>query len=342
MRSSNDRHPLVTHTFEKDYPMLLYTPPKAAERLPIIDLSDSFSADLGRRKAVAWEIHKACRDTGFFYVANHGVAAALIAGQFEWAERFFAQPLAKSSCMRGYEAMSLQVLDAGSPPDLKEGFQIACDLAPDHPYVVGKVPNQGPNQWPGDLPGFREHTERYQTAMIALGTHLMRCLALSLELDEGWFDAGISQPMCTVRMLHYPPQPAGAAFNQLGAGAHTDWGSITMLLQDDCGGLEVQNAKGEWIEAAPVEGTFVVNLGDMVRRWTNDIYQSTMHRVLNKQGTRDRYSIASFFNPDFFYKVECLPTCHPADGTLPRYAPCTVGEHIAEMFQITYGKKKSA
>jgi len=144
-----------------------------------------------------------------------------------------------------------------------------------------------------------------------------------------------------VRLLHYPPHPADAAFNQLGAGAHTDWGSITMLLQDDCGGLEVQHVSGEWIRATPIPGTLIVNLGDMVRRWTNDIYYSTMHRALNNVSGVDRYSVASFFNPNYLYRVECVPTCRPEVGE-PLYPPCTVGEHIKEMFEKTYGRRPSA
>lgn len=111
-----------------------------------------------------------------------------------------------------------------------------------------------------------------------------------------------------------------------------------MRAQDEVGGLEVRNAAGEWIRAEPVRGTFAINLGDMVRRWTNDLYQSTMHRVLNNAGGRDCYSVPVFFNPDYFYRVECVPTCMPGAGR-PKYETCTVGEHIAEMFRLTFGKK---
>ncbi|MDX3906122.1 MAG: 2-oxoglutarate and iron-dependent oxygenase domain-containing protein [Pigmentiphaga sp.] len=329
--------------------MILYTPPHAAREIPVIDLADSFSPELARREAVAWKIHQACRDTGFFYVANHGIPSDVLAAQLDEARRFFAQPLeakmriamAHSPCHRGYDPMRSQTLDVDSPADLKEGFQFARDLAADHPLVVSGVPNHGPNQWPDGLPGFHEQMVDYQARVIALGRHLMRCLALSLELPESYFDAGLAEPMCSVRLLHYPPHPADAGFNQLGAGAHTDWGAITLLLQDDCGGLEVRNSDGVWLRATPIPDTFVVNLGDMVRRWTNNLYQSTLHRVMNNTSGRDRYSVASFFNPEHFTRVECVPTCRPADGE-PDYAPCTVGEHIAEMFRLTYGKPAMA
>jgi isopenicillin N synthase-like dioxygenase len=325
--------------------MIIYTPPADAPVLPVIDFSPSFSPNLADRREVAREVHKAARHTGFFYAAGHGIPQAVLDAQLDWTWRLFAMPdgekqalsITNSNCMRGYERMALQTLDVGSPPDLKESFMLGRDLAPDHAYVRRGVPNHGPNQWPDNLAGFRGQIQSYQAHVEALGKHLMRCLALSLDLPESQFDDGFDEPMCTVRLLHYPPHPASAADNQLGAGAHTDWGSITMLLQDHNGGLEVRNAAGEWIRATPIPGTFVVNLGDMVRRWTNDLYHSTLHRVRNESG-RDRYSIAAFFNPDFFYQVECLPTCRSADAP-PIYSTCTVGEHIDEMFRITYGGK---
>lgn len=325
--------------------MIIYTPPSDAPTLPVIDFTDSYSRDVEKRRAVAREVHKAARHTGFFYATGHSIPQAMLDAQLEWTKRLFAIPPAakeaiaieNSNCMRGFERMALQTLDEGSPPDLKESLMLGRDLGPDHPFVRRGVPNHGPNQWPAGLPGFREQMQAYQAHVEALGKHLMRCLALSLELPEGQFDDGFDEVMCTVRLLHYPPQPPSAAANQLGAGAHTDWGSVTMLLQDENGGLEVRNAAGEWVRATPIRGTLVINLGDMVRRWSNDLYHSTLHRVRNESG-RERYSVAAFFNPNFFYRVECLPTCRPEQGD-PLYEPCTVGEHIDEMFRLTYGGK---
>lgn len=324
--------------------MLVYTPPKTVTSIPVVDLAGSFSADAEQRQAVAWEIHKACRDTGFFYIRNHGIPEATTAAVLEWGRRFFALPLERKAAItmkgshlrRGYEPMQAQALDTGSPGDLKEGFQMAEHLEPDHPLVRAGRPDHGPNRWPEGLPGFREVLEGYHREMTALGKHLFHLLARSLDMPEDHFDDGLAVSSCSVRLLHYPPEPQITAFNQLGAGAHTDWGSITMLLQDDSGGLEVRNAAGEWIRATPIPGTFVVNLGDMVRRWTDDLYQSTLHRVKNTSG-RDRYSCAVFFNPNYAYRVECLPTCRPAEGA-PRYEPCTVGEHIAEKARLSYGE----
>jgi isopenicillin N synthase-like dioxygenase len=323
--------------------MILYRPPKPFAAIPVIDFAGAFSAYLADRMRVAQAIREACCEVGFFYLRNHGVPQALLDGQLEWTRRFFALPLAermevstaKSRCLRGYEPVASQALDSG-PADLRERFYLGVDLTPDHPYVQKGVPNHGPNQWPR-LPGFREQNERYFAALLDLGRRAMRILALSLELEENYFDAMVAEPFALMSLIHYPPHPAVSAPNQLGAGAHTDWGGITLLLQDDAGGLEIRNVAGEWVLADPIPGTFVVNLGDMIQRWTNDLYVSNMHRVLNKRSGRDRYSVALFFNPDYFTKAECLDSCASPERP-PRYAPCTVGEHIAEMYKITFGR----
>ena len=325
--------------------MILYTPPKPAEYIPMVDLAGTFAADRAARQAAAWEIHKAARDTGFFYIKNHGIDQAAVDRIFAEARRFFELPEEKKRtvsandwpCRRGFDPMLAQQLDEGSPQDLKESFYVARDLGPEHPYVKLGLSNHGRNQWPDFLPGFRDGVEPYYHQVVDLGRHVMRLLALSLSLDEGYFEDAIRETAATLRMLRYPPQPADAAANQLGAGAHTDYGAITLLAQDDCGGLEVENAAGEWVYAEPVPGTFVVNLGDMVERWTNDLYHSNMHRVYNTRARRDRYSMALFFNPDYMTRVDCVPTCLPESGK-PNYAPCTAGEHVAELVRRSYAR----
>jgi isopenicillin N synthase-like dioxygenase len=300
-----------------------YTPPKTSERLPVIDLSG---------RAVPAQIAAAARDTGFFYVANHGIARTLIDGVFAQANRFFDQPserklaVVKRPGFRGYEGLEAQQLDAASPPDIKESFNFAGDFGAPTPDPVD-------NLWPEGLPGFREALEAYYAPMLDLGRHLMRLLALSLDEPETRFDEAFRAPSASLRLLRYPPQPADAAYNQLGAGAHTDWGAITLLAQDDCGGLEVENARGEWLHADPVPDTFVVNLGDMVARWTNGRYHSNMHRVMNNVSGRNRHSIVLFFNPAYYTPVECLPTCLAADGGHAKYPACTAGEHIAQRYR---------
>ncbi|RRU72080.1 isopenicillin N synthase family oxygenase [Stutzerimonas xanthomarina] len=327
--------------------MVIYTPPSVAKNIPVIDLEDSFSHDIEKRKAVAWEIHKAARQTGFFYIKNHGVPVELQKAQFDVAKEYFKTPLHEkmlvnsknSSCLRGYEPIAAQILDEGSPPDLKEGFLLGRELDDAHPHVIRKTPYHGPNQWPAGNPRFRQQTEDYMRYMDLLGRKIVRLLALSLQLPEDFFDQGLKEPMIITRMLHYPSQPADARENQIGAGAHTDWGLITLLLQDEVGGLEVRNADGEWLKAPFIENTFVVNLGDMVPVLTNGLYHSTMHRVFNSKKDTPRYSVPTFFDLDYYYEASVVPTLRKADEVYP--APITVGGHIAAMFDKTFGVKKA-
>ncbi len=314
-----------------------------AATLPIIDVSGLSSSLRETRAAVGEALRRACLDKGFFYCAGHGIPQGLIDAAFAEAKAFFERPIeeklavdkARSFCNRGYEHMRGQTLEAGAPADLKEGFYIGPDLPMDDPRVVAKRFNRGPNQWPADQPGFRPVMMAYFAAMTDLGERLMRGMALSLGLPENHFDAFVREPLATLRLLHYPPQPKDAAPNEKGAGAHTDFGGLTLLMQDDAGGLQVHDAaSNSWVHADPIPGTFVVNLGDMISRWTNDRYRSTLHRVVNESG-RERYSIPFFFvgHPD--HMVECLPNCL-GPGEQPKYAATTVEDHLKAMYQRTY------
>jgi isopenicillin N synthase-like dioxygenase len=326
-----------------------YSPPRPIDRLPLIELGDARARGSRDAPAVAAAVRDACTSVGFFYLAGHGIPQALLDGQLDWTRRFFALPLPdreriamrNSRARRGFEPIATQVLDAGTPPDLKESFYLGRELGPDHPYVRAGLAGYGANQWPGGIPGFREQMETYLVALGALAVDMMRVLALSLELVRDYFDPMMREPMPVLRLIHYPPHPADARTNQLGAGAHTDWGALTFLLQDDSGGLEVQNVAGDWVAAPPVPGTFVVNLGDMIERWTNGLYRSTLHRVLNRARARSRYSVPYFSNPDFNARVECLPTCTDA-ARPPRSVPCTAGEHLKESFELSYARGKQA
>lgn len=326
--------------------MIAYRPPQVVRSIPVIDLAPALGGSPGAegRAAVARQIHEACVGTGFFLVANHGIAADLVAAQFAWSRRFFDLPLAErlalhmvhSPTRAGYEPVGGQTLDSDTPPDLKESFYVNNELPDTHPYVQSGVRGYGGNLWPV-LPGFKAQMLAYYAQVEALARDLVQLLALSLELEEHALDRFFGCPMGTLRLIKYPPHPAAAEANQLGAGAHTDWGGLTLLAQDDIGGLEVQNAAGEWIDAPPVPGTFVINLGDLVQRWTNNIYRSNLHRVLNNRTAgRDRYSIPFFFTPDHEARIECLPSCTDADHPA-QFVPCTAGEHMQEMFRRSYG-----
>jgi isopenicillin N synthase-like dioxygenase len=330
--------------------MHIYTPPKPATAIPVIDIAGAFSPELAERKKVAWEIHKACRETGFFLITGHGVPQSLIDAQFDWAKRFFALPLEakmaihmkNSPSTAGYEPIGGQVLDSqdanaeNAPADLKESFYAGLELPDDHPYAVRQVRSFGHNQWPAALPGFREQMLAYHGSMRVLANRLMSLIALSLELPEDYFLPLHEMPVTTLRLIKYPPHPADAAENQLGAGAHTDWGGVTLLAQDDAGGLEVRNVAGEWIAAKPVPVSFVVNLGDLMARWTNGIYNSNLHRVKNAVSGGDRYSVPFFYSPQPHARIECLPTCTDAEHP-PQFASCTASEHLNEMFRRSYG-----
>ncbi|WP_404787638.1 isopenicillin N synthase family dioxygenase [Altericista sp. CCNU0014] len=313
----------------------------AFSSIPIIDIGGLRSKDLGDRKAVAEQIRQASRNAGFFYIANHGVSESLIAQTFAEAKRFFDLPLAvkaevssvHSSISRGYDPLKAQSLDIDAQPDLKESFYMGIDRSPDDPLVRAGLPNHGANLWPSNSPGWRSHLEEYFAAAIDLARQLACGLALSLDLDEHYFDPLMDNPMPILRLLHYPPHPAQAQSDEYGCGTHTDWGFLTILLQDRAGGLEVCTPEGEWIPAKPIPGTFVINLGDMMARWTNDFYQSTPHRVINRSG-QERYSIPFFWDINYHAVVECLPTCQSAHNP-PKYAPITAGEHIVEMYRQT-------
>jgi len=287
-------------------------------------------------------LREACVGTGFFYIAHHGVPAALIGRVLSEAQSFFALPEAEKLALdlkrnrhnRGYEAMRAQTLEAGTPPDLKEGYYLGQDLPLDDPRVLAGAFNHGPNVWPPGRAGFRAAMEEYSAVMVELSVLLMHGLALSLDLDWDYFDRFCTDPLYILRLLHYPPQPANPQPGEKGCGAHTDWGTLTLLYQDPVGGLQVQDVAGRWLDAPPVPGTFVVNIGDMVARWTNDLYTSNMHRVVNLSG-RDRYSIPFFFEGHADHSIACLPTCQDAANP-PRYAPVSVTEHLLEMYRRTY------
>jgi isopenicillin N synthase-like dioxygenase len=254
--------------------------------------------------------------------------------------------LNNSPAFAGYEPVGDQSLDSQdpdseiSPPDIKEGFFCGLDLPEDHPYVQRRMRRYGHIQWPSQLPEFREQTLAYQAAVRELGDRVLEILALSIGMPEHFFQPFYDMPSLTLGLLHYAPHPENAKFNQLGAGAHTDWGAITVLAQDDVGGLEVRNIAGEWIEATPVADTFVINLGDLMQRWTNGLYRSNMHRVRNKNAKVDRYSLPFFYGPRPDARIECLPSCvdaeHPA-----QFAACTAGEHNDEMFRRSHALKSA-
>jgi isopenicillin N synthase-like dioxygenase len=239
---------------------------------------------------------------------------------------------AKAAGVRGYERLGGQTLEPGTLADLKEGFYIGPEV---EAAADGADPfDPRPNLWPPGRPSFRLAMIAYHGALLAVSRRVMAGLALSLGLDEAAFDAFCTDPIATVRLLHYPPQESAQAGR--GAGAHTDFGALTLLFQDEAGGLEVYDPAAEaWTDTEPVRGAFVVNLGDLTERWTNGRYRSTRHRVVNRSGRR-RYSIPFFLSGAPDYVVSCLQTCLDP-GEAPQYPPTTVRNHLKERYRQTYG-----
>jgi isopenicillin N synthase-like dioxygenase len=301
------------------------------DTLPIVDLAsgESDGASLTR---IAAEVGAACRKVGFFCVVNHGVEARLIAEAFAQSQRFFALPLADKQALaiekiggnRGYSGLLHEALDPGRGPDMKEAFNVGFDLAPDDPELLAGKPFRSLNAWPG-LPNFRETLLAYYDACASLGARLHRAFARDLGLRPDFFDDKFDRPMATLRLLHYPA-PSRGSDPQTGAGAHTDYGNLTLLATDDVGGLEVRKRGGQWIEAPVVPGAFIVNIGDCLMRWTNDVYVSTPHRVVNRS-VRERYSIAFFYDPNPDAMVEAIPSC-VREGEVTRYPPIFAADYL--------------
>jgi len=251
------------------------------DEIPLIDFGPFLQGDAAARRAVAKAIGRACEEIGFFYIRNHGVDPKLRDATIAEMKRFFALAQAEkekisvrnSPVHRGYYGSGEENLDPAKQQrggDLKEGVNIGRDLGPDDSDVMAGTPLHGPNQWPENLPGWKEQMNAYYEAMVALGKRVMASFAVALDLPEDHFEKDLTKPMTTLRLLHYPPQQGRITEEQIGAGAHTDFGCFTMLWQDQTGGLQVRNSRGEWLDATPIPDTYVVNIGDMMARRTID------------------------------------------------------------------------
>ncbi len=303
--------------------------------VPSIDLTDLFSANLADRRSVATEIGEACEDVGFLTVVGHGISTTVIDEAFRQTQRLFDLPdevkmadaWTPDSPNRGYDPAGRQRLDENAAADRKE----AWSLGPEH-LAGSSGPMQLDNVWP-DLEGFKAPIMAYHRAAMDLCERLLRAMALSLALPEDFFTPFHTNPVCTLRLLHYPARPAAAGADEFGCGAHTDWGAVTVLAQDDAGSLEVQAKDGSWVGVDPEPGSLVINVGDLLAQWTNDRYTSTRHRVIGVPD-RSRYSVACFFDLDHDAVIEVLPTCVDAANP-PRYDATTAGEHLQARFEAS-------
>jgi isopenicillin N synthase-like dioxygenase len=313
----------------------------AFTELPVIDMAGLLSGRPDDAQAVAERLRKAASAVGFCYVTGHGLGESIFADLRAATERFFALPLAekmkvyigKSRNHRGYVPEGEEVFAAGSK-DRKEAFDLALDLSPDDPDYARGNPLLGPNQWP-ELGGFREPVMAYYRAAFSVGRALMRGFALALGEAPDFFDAYLTKPPSQLRLIHYPFNPnAGEA---MGIGAHTDYECLTLLFST-APGLEVLNSAGKWIDAPPVAGAFVVNIGDMMELWTNGEFVATSHRV--RPVREERFSYPLFFAVDYHTHVEPLERFVTAER--PPREGVIAGEHLfAQTVQsFNYQKKR--
>lgn len=309
-----------------------------AATLPVIDPTDPHAAR---------NLRRACERDGFFYLANHGVAPELTTRIHSAAKAFFALPaeaklavhFAKARKQRGYIPLRGEATDPTDDPDgdLKEALDFTFPVPPPRHGVSDAVAfrMRGENLWPEELPGLRETVEQYFDEMIRLGRSLFEILAVSLGLPREYFRDETDRPIAQLRLLHYPPQtPRAPRTKTLGIGSHCDYECFTILDPGEVGGLQIQR-HGTWLDVEIVPSTFVVNLGEMLARWTNDLFRATPHRVSNTSG-RERYAIPFFFGTNYDTCIECLPPCTGPDRP-PRYPPIRAGDYLARRLSEIYG-----
>jgi isopenicillin N synthase-like dioxygenase len=291
---------------------------KNFSQVPIIDVSvlvsqtrNSSGETRQNRLEVAAQIRQACQDYGFFYIVGHGVDEQLQQQLEHLSQQFFAQDsetklqinmAVGGRAWRGYFPVGNELTSGKS--DLKEGIYFGAELEENHPLVKAGVPMHGRNLFPSNMPQFRETVLKYIESMTKLGHILMASIALSLGLEESYFaDRYTKDPLILFRIFNYPPNLSlSEAKSQWGVGEHTDYGVLTILKQDNVGGLQVKSKSG-WIDAPPIPGSFVCNIGDMLDRMTQGLYRSTPHRVLN-QSISNRLSFPFFFDPNFNVEVK--------------------------------------
>jgi len=320
-------------------------------RLPVIDIAPLAGPDEGAALATARALCAAYEEIGFAYVSGHGIADDLLQAAFAQSRAFHASPLERkqrlaiNAAHRGYMGLAsstvvTSTVNRNTHPNLSESLMLMHALADDDPRVLNGEPLAGPNQWPDWLPAFRPAIEAYIDAADAVCRRLLRGFELGLGLPPGYFAPMFAEPVTFLRLLHYPPHPADAPDNQFGSAPHTDYGCMTLLAQDDSGGLQVRHRDGHWIDAPPLPGAFVLNVGDIMAVWSNDRFVSTPHRVVNRSGG-DRYSIPFFFDPGMDTRVSCLPGCHGPDNP-PRHAPVRYGDYLMARLDRNYDYRKHA
>ncbi len=315
----------------------------AADPIPLIDLAPHAGCDLPGAHEIAPALRIALEEIGFLIITNHGVPQELIDATFAEAKRFHDQSLEAKLAVRmnahnnGYMAMArynvrTSRVSEDALPDMNEAFFVKRERPADDPLVRAGRRFAGPNEWPADLPGFRETVLAYTDAVDALGRRMLPAVALALDMPADTFDTAFAESQFSFRLSHYPPvrrQP-----DQYGIAPHTDANFMTFLAQSDAPGLQIQRASEDWCDVPYVPGSFVVNTGDMLHRWTNGRFCSTAHRALPPRDG-PRYAIPYFLGPHMDTLIACLPSCC-GGGNPPRYPPITYDDYISWWYDENY------
>jgi len=320
-----------------------------ATTIPTIDLTDLLANEPGALNAIATAIRHALTHVGFFVMTGHGIPSELVSRTFNDARRLHDLPMPIKLGLRlnehnnGYMAMARYAVwtsdvNHNDKPDLNEAFFIKRERAHGHPMRLANRRFAGANVWPeeADLPGFRSNILEYTAAMDALTNRILPAVAVALDLPPEWFLPHFVDNQSNFPLSHYPPVPAQA--NQFGIAPHSDANFMTFLPQSEVPGLQVRTPDGAWVDVPAVPGSYAVNAGDTLRRWSNGRFLSTPHRALPPVG-RHRYAIPYFLAPHLDTLIECLPTCAGPDNP-PRWEPITYEAWITAWTNANYDPKR--
>lgn len=317
------------------------------DRVPILDVAALYGNDKNAQDALADDFLVAYGETGFAYIVNHGIDEALVEGIFEASARFHALPrelklaIELNDIHRGFIPINTSTdvnskLADVTKPNQSESFMVMREDAEDAPDVLSGTYLAGPNQWP-EIEGFQADVMAYHDALASLGRRLMSIAVKSVGVDSTVIETAFEQPTTWLRLLYYPPtDPMGDA-DLYGSAPHTDFGCLTILAQDEVGGLQVQTPAGDWVDVPRMPGAFVVNVGDMLHRWSNGRLLSTPHRVINRSG-KTRYSCPFFFDPNVGTDIEPFPECIGLEGSL--FESVNFGSFLKAELEAGYQKHK--
>lgn len=315
----------------------------ALEEIPVIGIGGLATGGAGTTAFIAESIRRASETLGFFYIKDHGVPPALRERALAQAKAFFALPEATKREVqvnrrhRGFIPQGDAKMYGKERADLKESFKWGLELPASDPEVLAGKPLMGPNQWPLAPAAFRGAVYEWFTAVMACGDRVLSAIAVSLGLAPDFFAASYRKPLSRGGVIHYPAQDPQSPADQYGVAPHSDYGCVTLLWQDDTGGLQVRSRAGEWIAATPIADSFVINIGDLLARWSNQRFVSTPHRVVNSSG-RDRYSMVVFHDPHGDTVIDPAAMNLPP-GTAPLHPPVKVADYIAGRFAEAFTYK---